>query len=70
MASVFVESFAFRIEFAHRAIPKEPSVCLGTANLWVDFLRVGRLHTNRGLLLGGGSTSRGMGQLNPGALYL
>ena len=63
-----MESVAFRIGFAHQAIPLKPSVYLGIPNLWVDFGRVGRLHTNRGVYMGGGgggSTSRGMGRLNP-----
>ena len=54
MALAFVESVAFRIEFTHRAIPLKPSVYLGIPNLWVDFLRVGRLHTNRGVYMGVG----------------
>ena len=33
VALVFVESVAFRIDFAHRAIPLKPSVCLRMANL-------------------------------------
>ena len=50
---VFVESVAFRIDFAHQAIPLKPSG-LGIPNLYESR----RVH-------GGGSTSRGMGRLNP-----
>ena len=65
MALVFVESVALRIEFTHRAIPLKPSVYLGIPNLWVDFLRVGRLHTNRSVYMGVGRLHAGWVDLTP-----
>ena len=55
-----MESFTLRVDYEHRAIPLKPGVYLGIPNLWVDFLRVGGLHTNRGVTMG-------VGRLNPGA---